>query len=126
MIRKLEVRRLHFNLRHVTRRAIFIRHRTTLPIAGFRILVSQRVALQTSLIVISRVLAKWLVRVVTCRATYLSIVRITLAVKNAVWLKANVVDLHALQQRELFGAAMTRGAKLLRQLVATHQPRIED
>ena len=97
MIRKLKVRRLHFNLRHVTRRAVFVSHRTTLAIPRFRVLVSQRVTLQTSLIVISRVFAKRLVRVVTGDTAYVPIVRITLAVKNTIRLKTNVVDLHTLQ-----------------------------
>src|SRR6185369_7663523 len=90
------------------------------------ILISQRMTLQTSLIVVSRVFAKRFVRVVTRRTAYVSIVRITLAVKNTIRLEANIVDLHALQQRELFGATMTCSAELLRQLVATHQPGIED
>src|SRR5947208_1628042 len=49
-----------------------------------------------------------LVRVVASRATDSPVVRVTLAVKDAVRLKAHVVDLHALQHIELFRAAMTR------------------
>jgi hypothetical protein len=48
------------------------------------------------------------------RAAYLSIVRITFAVKNAVRLKTYVVDLQTLQQREFFSATMTAGAEVLR------------
>ena len=77
--------------------------------------------LQTSLIVISSVFAERLMRVVTRDTAYVSIVRITLAVKNPVRLKAHVVDLHTVQQRELFGATMTCGAKVLRQFIATKQ-----
>src|SRR5215470_972357 len=79
---------------------------------------------QTSLVVISRIFAQRLVRVVTRDTAYVPIVRITLAVKNTVRLKAHVVDFHALQQRKLFRAPMTRRAKLLRQLIATQQPGI--
>src|SRR3569832_862396 len=108
MVRKLEVRRLHFNLRHVARSAIFIRHRTTFLVAGLRALVSdlisEGVTLQTSLIVVSRVFTQRLMRIVTRDAAYVSIVRITLAVKDTIRLKANVVDPHTLQQRQLFGA----------------------
>jgi hypothetical protein len=81
---------------------------------------------ETSLVVISCVFAKRLVRVVTRRAAYVPVVRVTFAVKNAIRLEANVVDFHALQQRKLFRASMTRSAKLLRQFVATHQAGIED
>src|ERR1044072_6014184 len=65
-------------------------------------------------------------RIVTGDTTYLALVRVTLAVENPVRLKANVVDLHALQQRELIGATMARGAELLRQLVAAQPARIEN
>src|ERR1044071_9541945 len=75
--------------------------------------------LQTALIVISSVFSERLVRIVTRRAAYPAIIRITLAVKNTVRLKTHVVDFHALQQRKLFRATMTRCAKLLRQLIAT-------
>src|SRR5215213_3801263 len=81
---------------------------------------------ETALVVVSGVFAKRLVRVMTRRAAYLAIVRVTLAVKNTIGLEANVVELHALQQRKLFRASMTCGAELLRQLVAAHQPGIED
>src|ERR1044071_7516443 len=82
--------------------------------------------LQTALIVISSVFSERLVRIVTRRAAYPAIIRITLAVKNTVRLKTHVVDFHALQQRKLFRATMTRCAKLLRQLIATQQPGIVD
>ena len=65
-------------------------------------------------------------RIVTRDTTYLALVRVTLTVENSIRLKSNVVDLHALQQRELIAATMTRGAKLLRQLVATQPPGIEN
>ena len=82
---------------------------------------------QTLLVVISRIIfSERFVRIVTGDTTYLALVRITLAVKNAIRLKTNVVDAHALQQRELIAATMTRSAKLLRQLVATQPPGIED
>jgi hypothetical protein len=57
----------------------------------------------------------------TRRAANPSIVRITLAVKNAVRLKTYVVDFQTLQQRELFSATMTSGAEVLRQLIATQE-----
>src|SRR5688500_15260355 len=65
-------------------------------------------------------------RIVTGDTTYLALIRVTLAVKNPVRLETNVVDLHALQQRELIAAAMTRGAKLLPQLIAAQTARIEN
>src|ERR1044072_1887572 len=77
--------------------------------------------LQTSLIVISCVLTERLLRIVTRDAADISIVRITLALKNPVRLKTNVVDFQTLQQRKLFRAAMTRCTKMLRQLIATEQ-----
>ena len=108
MISELEMRRRYLDLRHVTRRAIPVGNRTTLTItARLRSLIFKRMTLQTSLIVISRIFSERLVRVVTCRAPYVSIVRITLALKNTIRLKANVVDFHALQQGKLVDAAMT-------------------
>src|ERR1044072_9257038 len=99
------MRRRYFNLRHVTRGAILVSDRTTLAIAaGFRSLIPQRVTLQTSLVVVSRVFAERLVRIVTCRAAYVSIVRITLALKNTIRLETNVVDVQTLQGTRLFRA----------------------
>src|SRR5215212_3646710 len=81
---------------------------------------------QTPLVVVSSVFAERLVRVMTGRAAYLPIVRITLAVKNTVGLKTHVVDVHALQQRKLLCAAMTRSTELLGQFIATQQTGIVD
>ena len=64
------------------------------------------------------VLAERLVRVVARDTAYVPIIRITFAVEDSIRLKAHVVDFHALQQRELLRAAMTRGAELLRQFIA--------
>ena len=122
MIRELEVRRRYLSLRHVTRRAVFVSDRTTLAIAiHLRGFVPERVTLETPLVVIRRIFSQWLVRVMTRRAAYLSIVRITLAVEDAVRLKTNVVEFQTLQQREFFSATMTSGAEVLRQLVATQK-----
>src|SRR5215213_5804404 len=126
VIRKLEVRGLDLDLRHVTRGALFVSDRTALAVAGFCSLVSQRVTLQTSFIVVTCVLAERLMRIVTSRTAYVPIIRITLAVKDTIRLKTHVVDFHALQQRELLSATMTRCAKLLRQFIATQQSRIVD
>src|SRR5574338_289344 len=82
--------------------------------------------LQAPLIVVGRIFPQRLMRVVTGRTTYLPIIRITLTVKDAIRLKANVVDFHALQQRELISAAMTQSAKLLRQFITAQQFRIVD
>src|SRR5689334_24993452 len=82
--------------------------------------------LQTPLVVVSSIFSERLVRIVTSRAAYIPIVRITLAVKDTVRLKTHVVDFHALQQRKLFRATMARRAKLLRQFIATQQPGIVD
>ena len=46
--------------------------------------------------------------------------------KDSVRLKANVVDLHALEQSEFIVSAMTRAAKILRQLVAAQSARVEN
>src|SRR6185437_13597624 len=81
---------------------------------------------QTALVVISSILPERLMRIVTRRAAYPAIIRITLAVKNTIRLETHVVDFHALQQRKLFRAAMARRAKLLRQLIATQQAGIVD
>ena len=82
--------------------------------------------LQTSLVVVSRVFTKRLVRVVTRNTAYISIVRITLAVENTIRLKTNVVELHTVQQREFFSATVTRGAEVLRQFIAIEQSGIVD
>ena len=81
---------------------------------------------QTLLVVISGILSERFMRIMTRDTTYLAFVRVTLAVEDAIRLKTNVVDLHALQQRKLIAAPMTRGAKLLRQFVAAQPPGIED
>ena len=98
MIRELEMRRWYFSLWHVTRRAVFVCDRTTFFNAGFRSLVSERMTLQTSLVVISRIFPERLMRVVTRNAAYISIVRITLALENSIRLETNVVDVQTLQR----------------------------
>src|SRR5688500_8456300 len=121
MISKFKVRRRNINLGHVARRAIFLRHRTTGPIACFRRLTLQCMTLQTSLIVISGIFPERLVWVMTCLTAYVAFIRITLAVKDMIVLKTDVVGPQALQQRELFGTTMTRSTELLRQLITTQQ-----
>jgi len=96
MIRELEMRRWYFSLWHVTRRAVFVCNRTTLFNTGFRSLISEGMTLQTSLVVISRIFPERLMRVVTRNAAYLSIVRVTLALKNTIRLETNVVDVQTL------------------------------
>ena len=126
MIRKLKVRRIHLDFRHVTGRAVFIGNGTTRRRPLFHRFASQRVTCKTLVVVISDIFFQRLVRIVTGGTSDVAIVRITLTEKDAIWLKANVVDLHAFQQGELSIAAVTRGAELLRQLVATQPARIED
>ena len=96
MIRELEMRRWYFSLWHVTRRAVFVCNRTTLFNTGFRSLISEGMTLQTSLVVISRIFPERLMRVVTRNAAYISIVRVTLALKNTIRLETNVVDVQTL------------------------------
>ncbi len=77
-------------------------------------------------VIISSILFDRLVRVVTGGATYSAIIRVALAVKYAVRLEPDVVDLHALEQAELIVAPVAGGAKILRQLVAAEPFGIED
>ena len=113
MIRKLEMGCWGPNLGHVARNTIlggdFARRSQTL---GCRLsfdlgrVLTSRMARKTLLIVRSYVLAQWLVRIVARRAGYATIIRVTLAVKDAVRLKADIVNLHAAQQTELLTASV--------------------
>src|SRR5436305_8593723 len=69
-------------------------------------------------IVIGNLALERLVRIVAGRATYAAVIRVTLAVEDTVRLKADVVDLHRLENAKLIVASMTGGTKVLRQLVA--------
>ena len=77
-------------------------------------------------VVVFAVKLERLVRVMTRSATYAAVVRITLAVEDAIRLKSDVVDLHALEQTILVVASMTGTAKVLRQLVTTQAARVEN
>jgi hypothetical protein len=133
MVSKLEVRRRRSKLWHVTGNTIFSRdfagNRQTLCLPfSFHLgrLLFSRVAGEALLIVKSYVLPQWLVGIVAARAGYAPIIRVTLAVEDAVRLKANIVNLHAAQQTELIATAMTGGAKLLSQFIAAETSRVED
>ena len=133
MVSKLEVRRRRANLWHVAGNTIlrgdFAGRSNTLRCDfAFHIgrLLFSRMAGETLLIVNSRVLGQRLVGIVTGRAAYASIIRVTLAVEDAVRLKAHIVDFHAAQQTKLIAAAMTRGAKFLTQFITAESGRVED
>src|SRR5215471_2071971 len=133
MVSKLEVRCRGPELWHVAGNTIlrgdFAGHSQTL---GSRFsfhsgrLVFARMTGEALLIVRSRVLAERLVRIVTGGAGYAAIIRVTLAVKDAVGLKADIVNLHAAQQTELIAAAMAGGAKFLSQFITAEVGRVED
>ncbi len=133
MVSKLEVRCRRANLGHVTGNTILssdfagnsqtLRSRSSLHLG--RLLFS-RVAGEALLIVKSYVLPQRLVGIVAARAGYAAIIRVTLTVKDAVRLKANIVNLHAAQQTELIATAMTGGAKFLSQFITAESGRVED
>jgi hypothetical protein len=133
MVSELEVRGRGPELWHVAGNTIlrgdFAGHSQTL---GSRLslhlgrLIFSRMASEALLIVRSRVLAQRLMGIVAGRAGYAAIIRVTLAVEDAVRLKANIVNLHATQQTELIAAAMTRGAEFLSQFITAEAGRVED
>jgi hypothetical protein len=133
MVSKIEVRCRRSQLWHVTGNTIlgrdFARGRQTLcsPFSFHlgRLLFS-RVAGEALLIVKSYVLPQRLVGIVAARAGYAAIIRVTLTVKDAVRLKADIVNLHAAQQTELIATAMTGGAKFLSQFITAEARRVED
>ena len=126
MIREFEVRGRDFYFWHVTRNAIF-----RADLAGTSRwwncrLILHCVASQALRIIMSRVLFERLVRIMACCAGYPAIIRIALAVKDAVRLKADIVDLHAPEKAELIAPAMTRGAKFLGQFIAAEPAGVKD
>jgi hypothetical protein len=84
------------------------------------------VAGEAFLIVKTYVLDQRLVGIVASRAAYAAIIRVTLAVEDAVRLKADIVNLHAAQQTELIATAVTGGAKILSQFITAEAGRVED
>jgi len=60
------------------------------------------------------------------RATYSAVVRVTFAVEDSEGLKANVVNLQTLKQRELIVDPMTGGAKILGQFIAAEPAWVEN
>ena len=133
MVSKLEVRCRRANLWHVTGNTIlrgdFAGHSQTRgsPFSfHLRRLIFSRVAGEALLIVRSHVLAQRFVGIVAGGAGYAPIIRVTLAVEDAVGLKADIVNLHAAQQTELITAAMTGGAKILSQFITAEAGRVED
>ena len=124
MVCKLEMRFGGPYFQHMTRYAVFCAHSTfrgkrlslcTLHFCGPAV---RRVTCDALRIIIGAILLKRLVRIMARRATYAAVVRVTLAVEDPVGLKANVVDLQTLKQRELIVDPMTGGTKLLGQFVA--------
>jgi len=125
MVSKLEVRCRRADLWHVTGNTILsgdfagnsqtLRSRSSLHLG--RLLFS-RVAGEALLIVKRYVLSQRFVGIVAGGAGYAAIIRVTLAVKDAVRLKADIVNLHAAQQTEFIATAMTSGAKFLSQFIA--------
>jgi len=133
MVSKLEVRCRRSQLWHVTGNTILSRDFTGNRQAlcfpfSFHLgwLLFSRVAGEALLIVKGYVLVQRLVGIVAARAGYAAIIRVTLAVEDAVRLKADIVNLHAAQQTELIAAAMTGGAKLLSQFITAKAGRVED
>ena len=114
MVRELKVRILNLCFRHVAGGAVFVSDGATLqqPLRGG--LTLQGMTLQTLFVVVCRIFFKWLMRIMTCDTANSAVVRIALTQKNSVRLKPNVVELHFLQRREFFRAAMTRSAEPLR------------
>ena len=134
MVSKLEVRCRRAKLRHVTGNTIlggdFAGNGQTLCSRfSFHLgrLFFGRVAGEALLIVKSYVLAQRLVGIVAapCRLCGDHPV-VTLAVEDAVRLKADIVNLHAAQQTELIATAMTGGAKFLSQFITAEAGRVED
>src|SRR6476469_2037840 len=64
-------------------------------------------------------------RVVTSRASDISIIRITLTVKDTIRLKAHVIDFHCMQHRELIVAPVTSRTKRLILFFSTEPSRTE-
>src|SRR5205085_9268876 len=69
-------------------------------------------------VVISNLALERLVWIVAGRAAYPAVVRVTLAVEDAVRLKADVIDRHGLENAKLIVAPVAGGAKILCQLIA--------
>src|SRR5262249_61445830 len=117
MVGKLEVRCCRPELWHVAGNTIlrgdFAGHDQTLC-CGFSFhvgrLLFRRVAGEALLVVNSYVLAQRLVGIVAGRAGYAAILRVTLALKKAVRLKADIVNFPACQQTQPLPAPMTGGA----------------
>src|SRR5262245_543824 len=136
MIGEFEMRSGQINLRHVTRsavlrfdfaarrRAFLVRLRRRRRLARS---ASWLVTGQAFRVVISLVMRRRLMRVVTCHAAYPVIIRVTFAAEDAIRLKADTVHADPLWRHDyLFGAAMTGAAEVLAQLIAAEPSRIED
>ena len=129
MVGKLEVSCGRPNLWHVTGnaflRAHFAANRFVLCSRVCR-LILRSMTRQALAVVISNLTLERCVGIVTSGAAYAAVIRIALAVKDAVRLKADVVDLHAPEKAELIAAAMTGGAKFLGQFIATEPAGVKD
>src|SRR5262245_19176197 len=65
-------------------------------------------------------------RIVARSAAYPAIIRVTLAMKDPVWLEPNIVNFHLFEQSKFVAASMTRAAEVLRQLIAIQPARVEN
>src|SRR5262245_50625593 len=135
MIGEFEMRAGQIDLRHVTRRAVlradFAARRGGL-FAGLRRLrggarsAPLLVTGQAFRVVISFVMRRRFMRVVTRRAAYPAIVGVTFAAENAIRLEADAVHAYSLRRHDyLLGAAMTGAAEVLAQSIAAEPRRVE-
>src|SRR5215510_5892614 len=134
MIGEFEMRAGQIDLRHVARSAIlrpdFAAGRRV-SFARLRWLRGARsaprlVTGQAFRVVISFVMRRRFMRVVTRRAAYPAIVGVTFAAENAIRLEADAVHAYSLRRHDyLLGAAMTGAAEVLAQSIAAEPRRVE-
>ena len=96
-------------------RAYFAARRKALSVRyGFGVRLRKLgMARQTLGVIVTNILFDRLVRIVACRASDSSIIRVTLTVENPIRLKPYVVDLQVPQVHGVLSAAMTSSTKLL-------------
>src|SRR5215470_10428978 len=136
MIGEFEMRAGQIDLRHVTRSAILrfdFAARRRAPLVRLRRRrrlarsASWLVTGQAFRVVISLVMRRRLMRVVTGHAANPAIIGVTFAAEDAIRLKAYAVHADPLWRHDyLFGAAMTCAAEVLAQFIAAEPSRIED
>src|SRR5262245_39957878 len=136
MIGEFEMRAGQISLRHVARSAILRPDFAARRVASFARLRGLRggarsaprlVTGQAFRVVISLVMRRRFMRVVTRRAAYPAIVGVTFASEDAIWLEADAVHAYPLRRHDnFFGASMAGAAKVLAQPIAAEPRRIED